>query len=206
MSESLLRATAIEWHSLNFKAPGERSEKEATLDNKRALNGFLASVERRAFRMAEMATRNPDDAMDIVQDAMFKLVERYGAHPEAEWGPLFQTVLQSRITDWYRRQTVKHRLFGWLQRKPDEDDEDVLEQIADERSLNPAEQDLLRRDTEQIAAAISRLPLRQQQAFLLRAWEEMSVEQTARVMGCSEGSVKTHYFRALQALRGYLKA
>lgn len=194
----------LQWRAYEAEAAPALS-KERPLENKRALNDFLAGVERRALRMAEFATRNTDEALDIVQDAMCKLVERYAERPGAEWAPLFQTILQSRIMDWHRRQSVKSRLFGWLKPKDDEDEADVFEQIADPHAKGIAEALSLRQESERVAAAVARLPLRQQQAFLLRAWEELSVEDTARAMGCTAGSVKTHYFRALQALRAALE-
>lgn len=199
--DNVIWSPSIQWRSLKPEFSVVARDKERTSEQQYALNAFLTAVERRAFRMAEFATHNPDDALDIVQDSMFKLVERYRDRPEAEWGPLFQTILQSRITDWYRRQSLRRRLFGWLKPSDDEDEGDILETIADDDALDPAEQLALSRDSEALLAGIARLPLRQQQAFLLRAWEQLSVEDTARAMGCSEGSVKTHYFRALKALR-----
>ncbi|MBI2381040.1 MAG: RNA polymerase sigma factor [Gammaproteobacteria bacterium] len=180
--------------------------KERVLDQNRALNDFLAGIERRAFRMAEFATRDADEALDLVQDAMIKLVERYAQRPEAEWGALFHTILHSRIMDWHRRRQVRQRLFGWLKpREDDEEDTDLLAELPDPKGRDIAERLSLRQQSEQIVAAVQKLPVRQQQAFLLRAWEELSVEETATVMGCTAGSVKTHYFRAMQALRATLE-
>lgn len=176
-----------------------------TLERTQALDQFLSAVERRAFRMAHIATGDVDEAMDVVQDAMLKLVQRYGSRDEAEWGPLFHTILQSRIRDWYRRAKVRNRWRQWLGR-PDDDDkqEDPLESIAD--TSMPSADDQLRTKQASVALekALRTLPLRQQQAFLLRAWEELDVAQTAAAMGCSQGSVKTHYFRAVHTLRKML--
>ena len=174
----------------------------STLEETRELDRFLAGVERRAFRMAQIALGHDDDALDLVQEAMLKLVEHYGARPEAEWGPLFHRILQSKIRDWYRRTRVRNRWRLWLGRDEDGDEAgDPLDAIAD-TTVPTAECQL---KTKEAAAALDEalrtLPLRQQQAFLLRAWEELDVAQTAAAMGCSEGSVKTHYFRAIHTLR-----
>lgn len=172
------------------------------LEQPQALDRFLAGVERRAFRMAHIATGNEDEALDLVQDAMLKLVDRYGNRPEAEWGPLFHCILQSRIRDWYRRSRVRNRFREWFGGQQNEEgEEDPLEQVPD-MTVVPADEELRRkRACQALDGALRTLPLRQQQAFLLRAWEELDVAQTAVAMGCSEGSVKTHFFRAVQALR-----
>ncbi len=176
-----------------------------TLDRSRVLDQFLAGVERRAFRMAHIATGDVDEAMDLVQDAMLKLVQRYGERDGAEWGPLFHAILQSRIRDWYRRTKVRNRWRQWLGSRHDDDEQDdPIEAIADQDQRSSDEQLSLKRATIALEQAVRALPLRQQQAFLLRAWEELDVSQTAQAMGCSEGSVKTHYFRAVQTLRRVL--
>ena len=183
----------------------DRCGRATTLDQIRALDRFLAGIERRAFRIAHIATGDPDEALDLVQDAMLKLVQRYGMREEVEWGPLFRTILQSRIRDWYRRTRVRNRWRQWLgSRQDDEDQDDPIEAVADQRELSSDDQLALKRATAALDQAVRALPLRQQQAFLLRAWEELDVAQTAQAMGCSEGSVKTHYFRAVQTLRKVL--
>lgn len=172
------------------------------LEELRALDRFLAGVERRAFRMAQLATGQDDEALDLVQEAMLKLVERYAARDEAEWGPLFHRILQSKIRDWYRRQRVRSRWRVWLGRDEDgEAADDPLEAIADPAMPTAEHQVTLKEASAALDEALRSLPLRQQQAFLLRAWEELDVAQTAAAMGCSEGSVKTHYFRAIHTLR-----
>jgi len=176
-----------------------------TLSDSRALDRFLAGIERRAFRIAHIATGDADEALDLVQDAMLKLVERYGTRGEQEWGPLFHTILQSRIRDWYRRTKVRNRWRQWLGRHEDPDDlDDPLDNVPDRSQPTGEEALALKRASVALDRALHRLPLRQQQAFLLRAWEELSVADTARSMGCSEGSVKTHFFRAVQTLRKLL--
>jgi RNA polymerase sigma-70 factor (ECF subfamily) len=179
---------------------------ELALNPKEPLNQFLADVERRAFKMAKFASRNTDEAFDLVQDAMFAFVRRYANRPKEEWNALFYRVLQSRITDWHRRTSVRKRFLSWLGRADDEEDqEDPLQAVADPAGPNPCESALRHEEAVALEKAIRKLPLRQQQAFLLRAWEGLDVAQTALAMGCSEGSIKTHYSRAVHTLRGLLK-
>ena len=151
--------------------------------------------------MAQMATRDADDALDLVQDAMLKLVQRYGTHAEQEWGPLFHRILQSKIRDWYRRNAVRNRWRSWFGTGHDEDEHNPLEAIPDTASPDAMQQVAQKRAAQAVEVALRALPLRQQQAFLLRVWEEYDVAQTARAMGCSEGSVKTHLSRAIRTLR-----
>ncbi len=167
----------------------------------RSLEEFLAAVERRAFRTAMIATRQRDDALDIVQDAMCKLVQNYRQRPNHEWAPLFQTILQSRITDFHRRKKYRGMIFGWWDRRGGDDDESPLDSVADATQANPLNEVNTQRAVDALEIALQRLPLRQQQAFMLRTWEGFDVATTAQVMGCSEGSVKTHLSRALSALR-----
>ena len=199
---------AITGHGITaFQPPGAIDSwgRVVTHERSRDLDQFLAGVERRAFRMAHIATGDADEAMDLVQDAMLKLVQRYGDRGVAEWGPLFHTILQSRIRDWYRRTKVRNRWREWIgSRYVDEEQDDPIEAIADHDQRLSDEQLALKRATTALEQAVRSLPLRQQQAFLLRAWEELDVAQTARAMGCTEGSVKTHYFRAVHTLRKVL--
>ena len=171
----------------------------------RTLDEFLKSVERRALRMAELATTNRDEALDLVQDAMFGFVRHYAGKPQADWAPLFYRVLDSRLNDWHRRRQVRGRwLTAWLHRDAD-DEADAISQAVDANEPGP----LLRLAGSEAAraldAALVGLPLRQRQAFLLRVWEGFDVAATAKVMSCSEGSVKTHLSRALTALRRELE-
>jgi RNA polymerase sigma-70 factor, ECF subfamily len=171
-----------------------------------SLDGFLASVERRAFRRAQFATRDRDEALDLVQDAMMQLARRYGMRPAAEWPALFQRILTNRIRDWQRRQTLRRRLFFWrAETSIDDDAADPLESVADAAQSDVAEALHQAELMRQLAGALERLPTRQREAFELRVWEGLSVEQSAQVMGCSQGSVKTHLSRALASLRGALE-
>jgi RNA polymerase sigma-70 factor (ECF subfamily) len=164
------------------------------------LDRFLAGIERRAFRMAYLATGNREDALDLVQDAMLKLVQRYASRDEQEWGPLFHQILQSRIRDGYRRNLVRNRWRVWFgSDTPDEPD--PIQDLADTSGAGPMERMAEAHATTAVETALRRLPLRQQQVFLLRVWEGLDVAATAKAMGCSTGSVKTHYSRAVHSLR-----
>lgn len=172
---------------------------------RRQLDQFLAGVERRALRMAEFSVRHRDDALEIVQDAMLKLAQRYGHLPAEQWPPLFQRILQSRITDHFRRQKVRNRLFVWFSRPDDDgDDYDPIAEAVDESLNNPLDRLSLEQGNQALVDAVAQLPERQRQAFLLRHWEGLSEKETAFAMQCSEGSVKTHLSRAMQALRARL--
>ena len=170
------------------------------------MDRFLAGVEGRAYRMAWIATGNREDALDIVQDAMLRLVKGYAGRPEAEWPPLFQRIVQSSIRDWYRRSRVRNRWRQWLGFGPDADDGgDPLETTIASQAPGPDGALAASHAIDALDAALRALPLRQQQAFLLRQWEGLSVAETAAAMGISEGSVKTHHSRAVQALRDRLE-
>jgi len=163
---------------------------------------FLASVERRAYRMAEIGTGNSDEALDIVQETMFGFVRNYSARPEDEWRPLFFRILQNKIRDWHRKAKVKKGLGLFWPFKGNDDSIQELEDAKEKNILDTLESS---DSVEAMHVAIRALPLRQQQAFLLRAWEEFSVKETAKIMEVSEGSVKTHFSRAVATLRESLK-
>jgi RNA polymerase sigma-70 factor, ECF subfamily len=172
----------------------------------RSLDRFLASVERRAFRIAQVSLRNADDALDVVQGAMLRLAQSYGTRPQDEWQPLFYRILYNGIRDAQRRRGVRSKVFGFLpgaSQNADEDAADPLEQVADP-GPGPSERLMAGEAMEKLEVAVGELPARQREVFVLRCLEGLDVAATAAVMGCSEGSVKTHYFRALQALRGKL--
>ena len=167
----------------------------ATTDS---LDQFLAGVERRALRMAELALGHREDAMDAVQEAMIKLVA-YRKRPADEWTPLFWSILRRQITDKHRRDSVRRRFMAVLGR-PEELREDPLEMLPD-----PGE-DPARRHADgeawiALGRALRNLPRRQREAYLLRELQGLDVAQTAAAMGCSDGSVKTHLSRAMSALR-----
>ena len=178
------------------------------------LSDFLENVERRAFKQAVYAVRKDESALDIVQDAMIKLAEKYGDKPAAELPMLFQRILQNTILDYFRREKVRNTwvsLFsGMGKRDGDEGDFDILESFESETGSaaqeSSADQYERRQTLEMIDAEVQKLPTRQREAFLMRYWQDMDVAETAEAMGCSEGSVKTHCSRATHALADALKA
>lgn len=177
----------------------------SNLDQRRAMDRFLAGVERRAFRIAVLAVNNEHDALDIVQDAMIRLARSYGGRDSQEWAPLFYRILQNRILDHHRRQSVRRRLFGWIDRRADADEApDPIAEAADREQVQPEHRVAMGAAIEDVDAAVRALPARQREAFLLRAMEGMDVAATAAAMGCSQGSVKTHYSRAVHRLREIL--
>jgi RNA polymerase sigma-70 factor, ECF subfamily len=207
-SATLRAASSPAWALLNLgQGDVPAAVEEQSLDQVRTLDRFLVSVEKRAFRIARIAVRDDDDALDIVQDAMLQLARRYAQRPADEWRPLFYRILQNRIRDCQRRRKVRARLMSWLPGWKAEDDEagDPYDGVADAR---PQPHDLLATDQAMIRLerALGELPGRQQEAFMLRNFEGLDVAQTAAAMGCSEGSVKTHYSRAVHTLREQLGA
>jgi RNA polymerase sigma-70 factor, ECF subfamily len=172
---------------------------------KYSLEEFLASAETRAYRAALMTTKKSADALDIVQDAMTQLVQYYRHKESREWPLLFQRILQNKMMDWYRSNSRQKRWFASVPTAFEDDEEDFFDSVVDHKSDNPLEMMERTQQVSHILDALETLPLRQRQAFLLRAWEGFDVAETATAMGCSEGSVKTHYFRALQAMREFLK-
>lgn len=179
---------------------------QAAVEQPVTLEGFLRQVERRAYRTALLSTKRSADALDIVQNAMLRIVQHYRERDAAEWPLLFNRILHNSIMDWHREQTKERRWF-WKKvdaELNDEDAEDEIAQAADDSQYNPAEMLLRARNTERVLLSLERLPYRQRQAFILRAWEGYDVATTASIMMCSEGSVKTHFFRASQQLKNSL--
>lgn len=173
---------------------------------------FLAGVERRAFKHAAFALRDPHAALDVVQEAMLRLASRYATRPPAELPLLFQRILQNAIRDHFRRQKVRSIWTTLLSslNPADEPDTDPLDTLEVEDGANregsPEAQAERAEVARWIGVAVERLPPRQREAFLLRYWEELDVAETAAVMGCSEGSVKTHCSRATHAIAAFLRA
>ena len=208
-----MRAIRLKARAKEQAASSSRRSREGKpLATHKELSDFLAEVERRAYKQALFAIRDDHLALDIVQDAMLKLAEKYSGRPAAELPLLFQRILQNVIRDFYRRAKVRalwttpvSALFG-AESEEDHDPLETLEVESTSKSLEPPPDQLARAQTlGLIEKALVKLPARQRQAFLLRYWEEMDVAEAAKIMGCSEGSVKTHCSRATHALAAMLE-
>ncbi len=186
--------------------------KGKSLATPKELDDFLASVERRAVKRVAFTTRDEHQALDIVQEAMLKLTEKYGQRPIEELPMLFQRILQNATRDFFRRQKVRslwmsplNTLFG----NAEEEEQDLLETLVVDNlsklANRPSEQLEQKQVLDIIEKAIETLPPRQREAFMLRYWEELDVAESAKLMGCSEGSVKTHCSRATHALAIIMK-
>jgi RNA polymerase sigma-70 factor (ECF subfamily) len=186
---------AVSWAS-------EESTGTRALHKEEQLNRFLADVERRALRIAEIGVRNRDEALDLVQDAMIKLVSKYADRSSDEWTPLFYRILQNGVRDWHRRQAVRNKVMVWFGRgSADGEDYDPIAAAPDPAGRAPDQELSNSQAMDTLDGAVHALPTRQREAFMLRTFEGLDVAGTAVAMGCSEGSVKTHYSRAVHSLR-----
>lgn len=183
------------------------------LASDKELSDFLKSVEKRAFKRAVYTVRNDDAALDIVQDAMIRLAEKYADKPTNELPLLFQRILSNAMMDWFRRERVRSGVMQNMsdfEGSDDGGDFDLLESLAtlDASLTGESASDTVSRGQmmAKIEEQVAQLPARQREAFLLRYWEEFDVAETASLMGCSEGSVKTHCSRAVAALARALRA
>lgn len=175
------------------------------------LSTFLTETERRAYKQALFAVRDQHVALDIVQDAMLKLAQKYSSKPAQELPMLFQRILQNTIRDYYRRQKIRSTWTTLMSSLiPHDSEDDPLDMLQDQDNNSQAPAPDVALEQSQLIAlieeALMNLPLRQREAFLLRYWEDMDTTKTAQIMGCSEGSVKTHCSRATHALAVALKA
>ena len=190
-------ATAIAVSSTRMSHTGA-----GALQREQELDRFLAEVERRALRIAEISIRDRDEAHDLVQNAMIKLTRKYSDRGTDEWTPLFYRILQNGVRDWHRRQAVRNRVMVWTGRSKDEDSNyDPVAAAPDPGGRTPEEQLQNREAMLALEIAVRELPARQKEAFMLRTFEGLDVRGTAVAMGCSEGSVKTHFSRAVHSLR-----
>ena len=195
--------------SISMDLAPKKSQSETasaqTSTSEQRLRFFMQDVTGRALVMMENATQGHNGiAMDLVQEAFISLHKSYADKSTEEWYPLFYTILNNKLQDWRRKEARRAQPFS-LFKKVSLDDDDVEQlDIVDEQALNPAEFLDQAVTVEEIQAAIAGLPVRQQQAFMLRAWEGFDTQTTAQIMNCTEGSVKTHYHRAIQALRNSL--
>jgi len=179
-------------------------EREGALISGALIEAFLRDVEARAYRIALAHIRDRDEALDIVQDAMIRLVRRYANRPSEEWPPLFYRILQNRIRDIQRRRAVRSRVLSFFGGTASDDEHDPLVEAPAPRADNPLEQVTADDAMRALEQALGELPARQREAFMLRNFEGLDVAQTAIAMSCTEGSVKTHYSRAVHRLRAVL--
>ena len=186
------------------------AQREASLGREGALisgaqiEAFLRDVEARAYRIALAHIRDRGEALDIVQDAMIRLVQRYADRPSEEWPPLFYRILQNRIRDVQRRRAVRSRVLSFFGGTASEEEHDPLVEAPAPRAENPLEQVTADDAMRALEQALGELPARQREAFMLRNFEGLDVAETAVAMSCTEGSVKTHYSRAVHRLRAVL--
>jgi RNA polymerase sigma-70 factor, ECF subfamily len=178
--------------------------REGALILRAPIEAFLRDVEARAYRIALAHVRDRGEALDIVQDAMIRLVQRYAGRPSDEWPPLFYRILQNRIRDIQRRRVVRSRILSFFGGTASEEEHDPLVEAAAPRAENPLEQLVADDAMRALQQALAELPARQREAFMLRNFEGLDVAQTAVAMSCTEGSVKTHYSRAVHRLRAML--
>jgi RNA polymerase sigma-70 factor (ECF subfamily) len=168
------------------------------------MEAFLREVEGRAYRIALVQIRDRDEALDIVQDAMIRLVRRYAGRPREEWPPLFYRILQNRIRDLQRRRAVRSRVLCFFGGTASDEEHDPLAEAPGPKCEDPLAQLTADDAMDALERALDELPERQREAFVLRNFEGLDVAQTALAMSCTEGSVKTHYSRAVHRLRAML--
>lgn len=195
LDESAVNVTAVAIDAIEDSA----RETPATLD------AFLAQVEKRAWRMAEINLGNREDALDAVQDSMLRLVKHYRDKPAAEWSPLFWGILRRRIVDLQRRRKVRSIVVGWLGGGKDDEGDDMPSWEPADAGPGPAAALQDSQAYADMTVAVRKLPRRQREAFMLRVLEGLDVAETAAAMQCSQGSVKTHLSRAMQNLRDQLE-
>jgi len=173
------------------------------------MEAFLQEIEKKAYHLAKFATNSHADALDLLQDSMIKLVTKYQHRPSNEWKPLFYKILQNKIKDWYRHQKVKNLVFFWKNNDDKHQDEEQTWSCNENGEISDSMPEQFIKKLQQQQCAIENLQQlsnKQRQCFLLRSWEGLSVAQTAQIMECSQGSVKTHYFRAVNKLKDLMEA
>lgn len=167
----------------------------------REMESFLKGIEKRAFRMAQLATHSEADALDIVQETMIKMVSNYSQKPSNEWKPLFLKILENRILDWHRKQKVMGKIFFWRKENHGITGQEKTYVEIEDVQVNPEAEMISEQLGHHLLRCIESLPIQQQQCFVLRSWEGLSIKETAEIMKLNENSVKTHYSRALAKLK-----
>ena len=191
--------------TLNFNETSSKNmvDIKSNISQRVRIERFLSSVQSSGYRMAQLATSNTDDAMELVQETMLQLVKRYSDRPDNELKILFYRILSSRITDWYRKTAFRKQFQSFFPKESYESG-DPVQLLSDDCQLSVSEEVENGNQIEQLFVALKKLSSRQHQAFLLRAWQGFNVKETAVIMKCSTGSVKTHYSRAIKSLREQL--
>ena len=185
--------------------------RKKSLDNSQAMGKFFSTIEKRAFRRAQIATGNVDDALDIVQDAMVSLIHKYTNKQAQDWELLFHKILSNRIMDWHRRARIRKRFGAWLTPSDKTDNQDSTKEMEEPEfedidMPSPEAQVQTGQSMTILEEALQELPLKQQQVFLLRAWEGLSEKETSEAMSCSVGTIKSHYARARTFLKNKLES
>ncbi|KAG9603453.1 hypothetical protein KCV01_g6827, partial [Aureobasidium melanogenum] len=142
------------------------------------MDAFLAGIERRAWRMAEIHLGNRDDALDAVQDAMLRLVRHYGDKPAGEWTPLFWGILRRRIVDLQRRRKVRSIVVGWIGGGRDDEGDELPSWDPADDAPDPSARLQDSQAYTDIVEALRRLPRRQREAFTFRVMEGLDREDT----------------------------
>ena len=186
-----------------FMNPACLQREEGTLESGIEMEAFLRDVEKRAYRITVASIRDADEALDIVQEAMINLVRKYSDRSAEEWRPLFYRILKNKIRDWQRRGIVRGRVMSFFGGQEGETYDPVAQAVGP-RAANPDDAVARSDAMDALEEALADLPRRQREAFMLRNFEGLSVAETATAMGCSDGSVKTHYSRAVHRLRDLL--
>ncbi|MGB2217227.1 MAG: RNA polymerase sigma factor [Porticoccaceae bacterium] len=197
-----------EKYSTNLMPKNGAAEATSSQLPYQTMEQFLKYIERRAFHMARFNTGDTEVALDIVQDAMYKLVQKYSAKTAGEWKPLFYQILNRKLIDYYRRKSVIDRVLVWSKPHSEADQQppiDLTENAPGQDSETPHAIHMRKQRIAKLDQSVKQLPHRQRQAFMLRCWEGLSTIDTALAMGCSQGSVKTHYSRAMHSLREMLE-
>ncbi len=170
-----------------------------SMDNTAKLNQFFIAHEKKAYAIAFMSLNNQEDALDVVQDVMIKFVQKYSDKEKSCWVPLFYRMINNKVTDFHRANTKKNKLFSFPTNN--EEQEEPLSNFEDKNQIDIINQINNEMTISHLQIALNDLPTRQLQSFMCRIWEGLSVAETAQSMKCSQGSVKTHLFRALSNLR-----
>lgn len=207
MAQSLAIVTDMSSNSISEDTLAFENRTAAN-DNYQTMEQFLRHIDQRAFHFVRASVGNIEDTHDIVQESMYKLVQKYADKPTVDWKPLLYKIMSSKIADFHRRRAVREKILFQAPAHPDQDEDYLQTQVLAGVALDsdtPLPSLESERRIDHLTETVKSLPARQQQAFMLRCWEGLSTRDTAIAMSCSEGSVKTHYSRAMSRLREQLE-